>query len=166
MRGLLWVLALFALAVGISLAMHVNNGYVLLVMPPYRAEISLNLAMLLVLLVFAVLYAFLRAAALTLSLPRRVRAFRERREREKSLEAFGEAVRLYLAGSLREALDKAAEVRGEGKWPALAAMLAAETARRQGDEEAREVWQSRLAARDDRRASDDRALPRPDTSSD
>jgi len=103
MRGLLWVLALFALAVGISLAMHVNDGYVLLVMPPYRAEISFNLAILLVLLAFAVLYAFLRAAALTLSLPRRVRAFRERREREKSLAAFGEGVRLYLSGSLRGA---------------------------------------------------------------
>ena len=166
MRGLLWVLALFALAVGISLAMHVNNGYVLLVMPPYRAEVSLNLAMLLVLLVFAVLYAFLRAAALTLSLPRRVRAFRERREREKSLEAFGEGVRRYLDGSLREALDKAAEVRGDGKWPALAAMLATDAARRLGDEEARAVWQSRLAALDDRRVPDDRALPRPDTSSD
>ena len=63
MRGLFWILALFALAVGISLAMHVNDGYVLLEMPPYRAEISLNLAILLVLLAFAVLYAFLRAAA-------------------------------------------------------------------------------------------------------
>ena len=69
MKGLLWLTLLFALAVGISLAMHVNDGYVLLVMPPYRAEISLNLAILLVLLAFAVLYAFLRAAALTLSLP-------------------------------------------------------------------------------------------------
>ena len=49
MKGLLWVLALFALAVGISLAAHVNDGYVLLVLPPYRAEISLNLAILLLL---------------------------------------------------------------------------------------------------------------------
>jgi len=49
MKGLLWVLALFALAVGISLAAHFNEGYVLLVSPPYRAEISLNLAILLIL---------------------------------------------------------------------------------------------------------------------
>ncbi|MFB0934514.1 MAG: heme biosynthesis HemY N-terminal domain-containing protein [Propionivibrio sp.] len=164
MRGLLWVLALFALAVGISLAMHVNDGYVLLVMPPYRAEISLNLAILLVLLAFAVLYAFLRAAALTLSLPRRVRAFRERRERERSLAAFGEGVRLYLSGSLRESLDKAAEVRGDGQWPALAAMLAAEAARQLGDEGQREIWQARLAALDERRTPETKELPRPGVS--
>ena len=74
MRGLLWLLTLFALAAGVSLAAHFNDGYLLLVLPPYRAEISRNLAILLVLLAFAMLYALLRAAALTLSLPRRVRA--------------------------------------------------------------------------------------------
>ena len=151
MRGLLWVLALFALAVGISLAMRVNDGYVLLVMPPYRAEISLNLAILLVLLAFAMLYALLRAAALTLSLPRRVRAFRERREREKSLAAFGDSVRLYFSGSLREAQDKAGEVRGDGPWPELAAMLAAEAARQSGNEGLRETGPLRLEVRADLR---------------
>lgn len=146
MRGLLWVLALFALAVGISLAMRVNDGYVLLVLPPYRAELSFNLAILLILLGFAALYAFLRAASLTLSLPQRVREFRARREREKALAAFCQAVRLYLDGSLQDALAKAAEVTGDGDWPALAAMLAADAARRLGDENARELWQARLAA--------------------
>ena len=55
MKVLLWLLTLFALAVGISLAAHYNQGYVLLVLPPYRAEISLNLAVLLFLGGFAVL---------------------------------------------------------------------------------------------------------------
>ena len=155
MRGLFWILALFALAVGISLAMHVNDGYVLLVMPPYRAEISLNLAILLVLLAFAVLYAFLRAAALTLSLPRRVRAFRERREREKSLAAFGDSVRLYFSGSLREAQDKAGEVRGDGPWPELAAMLAAAAARQSGSNGWRGKEPLRLEAWGDNRASEE-----------
>ena len=165
MRGLFWILALFALAVGISLAMHVNDGYVLLVMPPYRAEISLNLAILLVLLVFAVLYAFLRAAALTLSLPRRVRAFRERREREKSLAAFGDSVRLYFSGSLREAQDKAGEVRGDGPWPELAAMLAAAAARESGSRAARETEPLRLEVWDERRASEEAGVPPPVSSS-
>ena len=48
MRGLLWLLTLFALAVGIALAARFNDGYLLLVLPPYRAEISLNLAVALV----------------------------------------------------------------------------------------------------------------------
>lgn len=44
MRRLLWLLALCALAVGISLAARFNQRYILLVLPPYRAELSLHLA--------------------------------------------------------------------------------------------------------------------------
>ena len=47
MRGLMWVLAVFALAVGLSLAARLNDGYAILALPPYRAELSLNLAILL-----------------------------------------------------------------------------------------------------------------------
>lgn len=150
MRGLLWVLALFALAVGISLAMHVNDGYVLLVMPPYRAEISLNLAMLLVLLAFAVLYAFLRAAALTLSLPRRVRAFRERREREKSQEAFADAVLLLFEGNFNESLKKAAEAYASDYLPARAALVAARAAQSLGEGEKLKEWLERAVQKDPR----------------
>lgn len=148
MKGLLWVLALFALAVGISLGMNVNDGYVLLVMPPYRAEISLNLAFLLVLLAFAVLYAFLRAAALTLSLPRRVRAFRDRREREKSLEAFGDAVLLLFEGRFGQSLKKAAEAHDSGHSPALAALVAARAAQSLGEMEKQKEWLERAAQKD------------------
>ena len=45
MKGLFWLLALFALAVGLSMAMRFNDAYVLIVLPPWRAEVSLNLAL-------------------------------------------------------------------------------------------------------------------------
>ena len=96
MKGLLWVLALFALAVGISLAAHFNEGYVLLVYPPYRAEISLNLTILLILGGCVSLYALLRGVALTVSLPRRVREFRQRRQREKTIDEFFDVMRLLF----------------------------------------------------------------------
>ena len=143
MKGLLWVLALFALAVGISLAAHVNDGYVLLVLPPYRAEISLNLAILLLLLGFAVLYAFLRAAALTLSLPRRVREFRARREREKSLHSFEEGVRLLFEGRYSQAMRKAAEAHASGHSAGLAALLAARAAQCLNEVEEQQAWLDR-----------------------
>ena len=76
MKGLLWLLTLFALAAGLALAAQLNDGYVLLVLPPYRAEISLNLAIVLLLAGFAVAYALLRGVALTLALPKRVRLHR------------------------------------------------------------------------------------------
>ncbi len=148
MRGLLWVLALFALAVGISLAMHVNDGYVMLVMPPYRAEVSLNLAMLLGLLAFVVFYAFLRAAALTLSLTRRVRVFRDRRQRDRSQEAFGDAVLLLFEGRFSQSLKRAAESHDSGHAPALAALVAARAAQSLGEAEKRKEWLERAAQKD------------------
>ncbi len=82
MKGLLWVLALFALAVGVSLAARTHEGYVLVVMPPYRVELSLNLAILLCLGAFFVLHGLLRALSLARSLPRRARAYREKRQQQ------------------------------------------------------------------------------------
>ena len=109
MRGLLWVLGLFALAVGISLAANVNDGYLLLVVPPYRGEISLNLAIIALFLVFFLMYALVRAAALTLSLPRKVSEFRERRARDKALAFLGDSVRLLFEGRYERALKSAAK---------------------------------------------------------
>ena len=150
MRGLLWLLTLFALAVGIALAAHFNDGYLLLVLPPYRAEVSLNLAIVLVLGGFVMLYALLRAAALTLSLPRRVREFRERQRREKVAELLGDVPRLLLEGRYRQALKKAGEAYTDSESPALAALLAARSAQRLHEPDQQQAWLD-LAVRDDPR---------------
>jgi HemY protein len=148
MKGLLWVLTLFALAVGIALAAHFNDGYLLLVLPPYRAEISLNLALLLLMGGFASLYALLRAIALTVSLPRRVREFRERRRREKIAESFYDIARLMFEGRYSQAMKKAGEAHAAGQSPALAALLAARSAQRLHEPDKQQDWLER-AAQDD-----------------
>ncbi|MDR0577471.1 MAG: hypothetical protein LBI87_08045 [Candidatus Accumulibacter sp.] len=149
MKSLFWILALFALAVGISLTMRVNEGYVLLVMPPYRVEVSLYFAVLLAVSGFAVFYALLRALSLVFSLPRRMRESQARRRRDKAAETFGEGVRLYLAGERRKAIDVLAGLR-DGTWPALAATLAARAAGEIGATEEQRKWQSRAAELDPR----------------
>jgi HemY protein len=125
MKSLFWILALFALAVGVSLVMRGNEGYVLVILRSHRVEISLNLAVLTTLLGFGVCHVFLRAIALASSLPRRVRESRARRQREKAAETFAEGVRFYLAGERRKTIDTLAGLRGEGGWTALAAAFAA-----------------------------------------
>jgi HemY protein len=135
-------LALFALAVGVSLAMRFNEAYVLLVVPPYRAEISLNLVVLLVVIGFGAFYVLLRAVALASSLPRRVRESRARREHEKVAETFAKGVRLYLAGERRKAIDTMASLRGEGDWPTLAASLAARAASELDAVDEQREWQA------------------------
>ncbi len=150
MRRLFWLLALCALAVGISLAARFNEGYLLLVLPPYRAEISLNLAIVLLALTFVLLYGLLRAAALTVSLPNRVRSFRERRRCEKAAVAFQDAMRLLFEGRFGQALKKAGEAHAANHAPALAALLAARAAQRLGEAEKGKAWLER-ASRDDPR---------------
>jgi HemY protein len=47
MRIALWLLALFALAVAFTLAARLDQGYVIVVYPPWRLELSFMLALLL-----------------------------------------------------------------------------------------------------------------------
>lgn len=115
---------------------------------PYRAEISLNLAMLLVVGGFAVLYALLRGIALTLSLPSRVRQFRERRRRDKAVGVFHDAMRLLFEGRYSQALKKAGEAHAAGQSPGLAALVAARAAQRLREPYKQEAWLD-LASNDD-----------------
>ena len=148
MRGLLWLLTLFALAVGVSLAARFNDGYVLLVFPPYRAEISLNLAMLLVVGGFVTLYGVLRTISLTLSLPNRVREFRERRRRDMAAGTFQDAMRLLFEGRYSQALKKAGEAHAAGQSPGLAALVAARAAQRLREPYKQEAWLDRASSDD------------------
>ena len=61
MKGLLWLLAAFALAAGVSVGLRGSEGYVLAYVPPWRIELSLVLAGVLLLLAFLLLHGLLRA---------------------------------------------------------------------------------------------------------
>jgi len=140
MKGLLWLLTLSALAVGVALALHYNEGYVLLVLPPYRAEISLSLAILLVFGGFFFFYAVVRAVALARTLPRRVREFRQRRQKEQTAETLSDAMRLLFEGRYGQALKNATEAHTAGQLPALAALIAARSAQGLGNVSKQKTW--------------------------
>jgi HemY protein len=150
MRGLFWLLALFALAVGLSMAARFNDAYLLMVLPPYRVEVSLNLAVVALVAGFLLLYGALRGISLTLALPGRVRAFRERRRREKAAAIFQEAVRLLFEGRFGHALKKAAEAHAAGEAPGLAALIAARAAQRMREPAKQEAWLDRATLDDTR----------------
>jgi len=152
MRGLFWLLALFALAVGLSMALRFNDGFVLVVLPPWRLEISLNLALAALAAVFLLLYGAMRAVALTLALPARVRAYRERKRKEKAASIFQDAVRLLFEGRFGHALNKAAEAHAAGEVPGLAALIAARAAQRMRESAKQEFWLDR-ATQDDARTA-------------
>ncbi len=128
MRALFWVLLLAALAVGITLAARYNAGYVLLVLHPYRIELSLNFLAALLLIGFAALYVLLRVVAHAVRLPNQVRQFRERRRLARAAQALFAAVQAYFEGRYAKAEKAALEAVALEEHSGIAAVIAARSA--------------------------------------
>jgi HemY protein len=128
MRALFWILALFAAAVGLTLAARYDTGYVLLVLHPWRIELSLNLLVLLLLLSFFIAYALLRATVHTLRLPSTVRAFREQRRLSRARDALLDALRAFFEGRFARAEQAAAGSLALGENLGMGAVVAARAA--------------------------------------
>ena len=140
MKGLFWILALFGLAVVAALGARFNDGYLLLIVPPWRAEVSLNLFIIALLGLFLAFYAALRLLAVTFGLPGRVREYRARRQRDQAGMVFQDAVRLLFEGRFGQAMKKAAEAHGNGTAPGLSALIAARAAQRMREPEKQQYW--------------------------
>ena len=106
MKFLLWLLVLFAAAVALTLAAH-NDGFAVLVYPPYRVELSLTLFVILLLVVFVAVYVLMRIVVSALGLPDYVRRFRAERRQNKGRKAMMEALSAYFEGRYAAA-EKAA----------------------------------------------------------
>lgn len=143
MRALLWLLTLATLAVGLALAARYNNGYVLLVLPPWRMELSLNLLILLQLGGFALLYVLVRLFSHAWRLPNRVREYRARRRREQAERALGEALRYSFEGRYSHALKRAASAHRAGQVPGISALIAARAAHAMRDDDREKDWLQR-----------------------
>ncbi len=133
MRILIWLLFLFALAVGFTLAGKFNPGYAILVYPPWRIELSLTLFVFGLIIVLAAGELIMRFALTTLHLPRQARAFRLQRRRQAGQAALLEALRADIEqhpAACEAAAHRAIEMDYE---PRLAALLAARAAEAQHD---------------------------------
>jgi HemY protein len=146
MKALSWIVAIVLLAVGLTLAARWNTGYVLLVLPPYRVELSLNLLVVIAVAGFAAGYALLRFIAATARLPREVRAYRVARRKEKAQASLTEALREFFAGRYGRAEKAAAASLELGEHPGLAGVLAARAAHELRAWERRDAYLARAAA--------------------
>jgi HemY protein len=153
MRAALWLLGLFCVAAAVALFAGNNQGTVTVFWPPTRVDLSLNLVLLGLVLLFAFMHLALRALAALFQLPRQARQWR-RQQRERALHAaLLDAMVQLLAGrftrgrkaaqaalaqermlaSLDVQLPQAAQVR------VLAHLMAAESAQSLQDRPARDA---------------------------
>ena len=153
MRAALWLLALFGMAVAIALFAGNNQGTITVFWPPYRVDLSLNLVLLLLGLLFLTLHIALRALAALFSMPGQARRWRIQHQERGMHVALLDALSHLVAGRFIRA-RKAAEVvlareqamtrSGEtlaysGRLRALSHLLAAESAQALQDKTAREA---------------------------
>jgi HemY protein len=146
MRALFWLLAVFAAAVALAVTGRLGEGYVLLVLPPWRVEVSMMLAALALLAAFGAAYVAVRLVGRTLALPAQVRAYRAARERAHAQTALAAALQGYYEGRYARAEKEAAVAWQAGASPGIAALLAARAAHQMREFERRDEWLERAEA--------------------
>jgi HemY protein len=144
MRALVWLLAALAVAVALAVALRGGAGYVLIVLHPWRVEISLALFAILLVFGFAALYFALRIASKALNLPSHVREFRQRRRERLGRHALLGAIQALFEGRFLRAEKLATQARERDHLPALAGLLAARAAQRLRQFERRDEWLDRV----------------------
>jgi HemY protein len=108
MRAALWLVALFAVAVAISLFAGNNQAAVTLFWPPYRVDLSLNLSLLLAVGLFVLVHVALRALAAVFSLPVQARRWRAQQKERAMYAALMDSLSHLVAGRFIRA-SRAAE---------------------------------------------------------
>ena len=154
LRGAIWLFLAFAGAVVLALVLRSNHGNIAILWPPYRIELSSNMALVLTVLAFFVLHVVLLAIGKMLAMPQRIRNYRERRRLQRSSRALQAAVLALFEGRYDRAerlAATAASTGGDGgDSMAAASLVAARSAHRLGAPERRDDW-LRQASKSERR---------------
>lgn len=148
MRALLWLIGIFALAVGLAIAARYNDAYALFVWSPWRLHISLNLLAILAVAFFLAAYSGLRLVARALELPSEVAAFRARQKRERARQSLRDAQRYLIEGRYGRAYAQAQSAWEAGQSRGLAALIAARAAHSMREFARCELWLQKAAQSD------------------
>ncbi|MGY8523741.1 heme biosynthesis HemY N-terminal domain-containing protein [Paracidovorax citrulli] len=140
MRFLFWVVVLCAGAVGLALFTQFNQSNVVLFYPPYRVELSLNLALALLLLLFFVAWTVLSAIRHLSEMPGRASAYRERNRMLKAQAALRESIENLFAGRFARAERAAREAQAWRDQAQTAALIGARAADQMQEAERRDAW--------------------------
>ncbi|MFC5511207.1 heme biosynthesis protein HemY [Massilia jejuensis] len=140
MRLLLWLVALMATAIGIAVTARFNPGNVVLFYPPHRIDMSLNLFVVLLALLFLMLYGLVRAVNATLRMPDRVTAYRQRKREREGNKGLRDALKALFEGRFGHAEKAAMRAAELPENAGLAALIGARAAHRMREPARRDAW--------------------------
>jgi len=145
MRLLLWLVALMATAIGIAVTARFNPGNVVLFYPPHRIDMSLNLFVVLLALLFLMLYGLARAVNATLRMPDRVAAYRLRKRERDGNKGLRDALKALFEGRFGHAEKAAMRAAELSENAGLAALIGARAAHRMREPARRDAWLAGVA---------------------
>jgi HemY protein len=132
MRFAIWSIVLASLAVAIALFAGGSDGIVVVAAFGKRIDLSLNLAVVLVLAGYAGFYFLTRMVATLVAIPARVRAYREERTRSRLRQALNDALLAFFQGRYASAEKSAAAALTGDETKGVAAIIAARSAHELG----------------------------------
>ena len=141
MRTWFWTLLLAVIAVALAVVLRSHAGNVMVLVWPWRIELSLTLFVLLVLAFFVALYVGLRLLAWLLAIPDRMRAWRGRRAQARDHELLERGWTELLEGRFAHAEKDLTKLFDQTRVPSrrvLAALSAARAAHGLGEFERRD----------------------------
>ncbi len=147
-RALIWLAFLFAIAVVLAIVGRFDAGQVLLVYPPYRVDISMNLFIVGVIVLFIVVYALLRIVRNVWRMPQRVAAYRARSRVAKAHTALRDAIGNLYAGRFSRAEKAARDSLANADNKGAAGLIAANAAHRMHEYARRDEWLAQIDGAD------------------
>ena len=150
MKGLIWIIVLFAAAVGLTIVAQHYSGNVYIVIDQTQTQIAVNLHLFVgAMIVFVVLlYLLLRLINGIINIPGRMRRFGRSRQAHHAETALNKAGLAYFEGKFQHAEQEAAKVlenKEAGHNRTLALMLAVHSADQMGDDAKREGYLKEIA---------------------
>jgi HemY protein len=132
MRFAVWSILLASIAVGIALLLMNSTGYVVIFSGKQRIELSLNLLVLGVLGGYLAFYAIARLVASLVTIPSRVRQYREEKTRTRHRQSLSDALLAFFQGRYASAEKSAAAALLGDETKGVAAIIAARSAHELG----------------------------------
>ncbi|MBC3864142.1 heme biosynthesis protein HemY [Undibacterium jejuense] len=142
MRIFIRLLILFALAVGLAIGARFNPGNVVLFFPPYRIDLSLNLFLFSLLVLFVVIYFIMGAIVTARKMPKKVAAYRQGKRERDGNKALREALKTLFEGRFGYAEKAAIRASELPENVGVAALIGARAAHHMSQFERRDAWLS------------------------
>lgn len=137
MRGLIWIIVFFAVAVGVAIAAHHYFGNVFIQVGHSLVRVNLHLFVVGLVLSVCLLYFLVKFLFGVLATPGKISRFGSSRKYRKSIEALNAAGVAYFEGRYPKAAHEAAKVlanKHAGDNRVLALMIAAQSAQHNGEQ--------------------------------